>query len=366
MNVSDSAAGNRTAGWGPYPPVVPGGARRRTALAVTLGPASESPSCVRRMVAEGVDVVRLALNSGDHAWHRRVVGAVREAADAGGRPVRLLADLQDRKNRLGGLPDGTAEWQPGQTVELTARRGEFTSHRTWLSHGWAAGRAVKGTRVLIDDGLLELCVEQADADVLRCTVVAGGRVGTGRGVAVQGAGARPADLTDKDVNDLLFVRELGVDAVALSFAAGPETAARIRDLAPGVEVIGKIEHDEGVERMQELAAAFDGLMVARGDLAVELPYTEVPFLQKAVVGACAGHGKVSMVATQLLHSMRDSALPSRAEVADITQAVLDGADCLVLTGETGYGRHPVAAVRTLREVVERAERHLAEQPRGAR
>lgn len=345
--------------WGPYTGLAQNVARRHTAIVATLGPASQGPLQVRRMIREGMDVVRLSLNSGDRQWHTNITQVVREAATTEGRPVRLIADLQDRKNRLGALPEDAVEWHAAQSVELTRHMSDCSTHRTWLTHGWPANKVTKGQRILIDDGALELCVEGTDDSTLQCVVVRGGRLTAGRGVTMPGIDARPAGLTSKDLDDLRFVHELGVDMVALSFANSPESAQQIRDLAPGLSVIGKVEDGPGVERINELADAFDGLMVARGDLAVELPYADVPFVQKDIVRACAEHGVASMVATQLLHSMRESVLPTRAEVADIAQAVLDGTDYLVLSGETGYGKHPVQAIRTLRLVIERAEDYLA-------
>jgi pyruvate kinase len=330
---------------------------RRTAIVATLGPASQSRSCCEDLVRAGLDVVRLSMSNGSRDWHAAMAGQVRDAGARLGRPVRIMADLQARKNRLGALPGGKANWAAGDVVVLLAAPGESTSHQTWLTHPWLPSRVQPGTQVLIDDGAIVLRVTDLDVGCLRCVVTQGGVVTAGRGVAVPGASVVAPGLLERDVDDLRFARELGVDMVALSFAVSALDHDDVRALAPDQMIIGKVEHPDALAALPDLAAAFDGLMVARGDLAVEIPFEEVPFAQKRVIAECASRGKVSMVATQLLHSMRESALPTRAEVSDIANAVLDGADALLVTGETGYGRHPALVVDVLRRVVIAAERH---------
>jgi pyruvate kinase len=339
--------------------VLSGDADRRTAIVATLGPASQSRSVIEDMMRAGLDVVRLSMNSGSRDWQAAMVGQVREAAARLGRRVLILADLQGRKNRLGALPDGQARWLDGEVVTLSSTPGEFGSHRTWTTYPWMAEAVRPDSQVLIDDGTIVLKVADADSGQLRCVVSQGGLVTSGRGVTVPGANFVAAGLVDRDIGDLSFALTLGVDMVALSFAASALDARDLRALAPDQLIVGKVEHPAALAALPALADAFDGLMVARGDLAVEIPFEEVPFAQKRVLAECAGRGKMSMVATQLLHSMRESALPTRAEVCDIANAVLDGAHALVVTGETGYGRHPVPVVETLRKVIVAAERHAA-------
>jgi pyruvate kinase len=339
---------------------------RRTAIVVTLGPASESRSRIEDLVRAGLDIVRLSMSNGSQQWHGAMARQVRDVAAGLGRHVRVLADLQARKNRLGDLPGGRADWAPGDEVVLSAAPGKFSSHRTWTSYPWAPAGVRPGIAVLIDDGAVVLKVTDAAAGRLRCVVTQGGVVTSGRGVAIPGARIAAQGLTDRDVDDLRFARDLGVDLVALSFAASARDYDDVNALAPDQLIIGKVEHPSALAALPAIAAAFDGLMVARGDLAVEIPFEEVPFAQKRVLAECAGQGKVSMVATQLLHSMRESTLPTRAEVSDIANAVLDGADALVLTGETGYGRNPVEVVEVLRKVIIAAERHAGQTAREPR
>ncbi|MFD0399833.1 pyruvate kinase [Kitasatospora sp. NPDC127121] len=333
---------------------------RRTAIIATLGPVSGTRPCLENVLRAGVDVVRLSMGNGTREQHAAAVRDIREVSADIGRRVLLLADLQGRKNRLGALPDGQAQWQPGEVVTLCAKPVEAASHRTWTTHPWQPERLRPGAEVLIDDGAIVLAVTAASASELRCTVVQGGPVTSGRGVTIPGATTVPAGLCERDADDLEFARALGVDLVALSFAASADDYAAVHAIAPDQLVIGKVEHPDALASLPSLASAFDGLMVARGDLAVEIPFEDVPMAQKRIVAECAGRGRLSVVATQLLHSMRRSTLPTRAEVSDIANAVIDGADALMVTGETGYGLHPVRVVEVLHRVIVRAERYRDE------
>ncbi|GAA0682407.1 hypothetical protein GCM10010193_40220 [Kitasatospora atroaurantiaca] len=333
---------------------------RRTAIIATLGPVSETRSCLDRLVQAGVDVIRLSMSNGSREQHEASVRNVREIAANVGRPVLVLADLQARKNRLGALPDGRAEWAPGEVVVLSSKPTDVTSHRTWTTYPWLPDRLLPGAEVLIDDGAIVLTITDASATELHCVVVQGGSVTAGRGVSIPGATTVPPGLTDRDADDLLFARALGVDLVALSFACSAADYHEVHSLAPDQLVIGKVEHPDALASLPAMAEAFDGLMVARGDLAVEIPFENVPMAQKQIVAECVSKGKSSIVATQLLHSMRQSALPTRAEVSDIANAVLDGASALMVTGETGFGLHPVRVVEVLHRVIVRAERYQDE------
>jgi pyruvate kinase len=327
-----------------------------TRIVCTLGPISETSDCIEALVAAGMDVVRLSMSNGTRERHLATVRLVRAAAADQGRQVRFLADLQGRKNRLGRLPGGQTEWLPGAEVVLTAEPGTLASHRTWITYPWHPDLVVEGMEIPIDDGAVTLRVKQAHRDELRCVVVEGGTIADGRGITIP-ALAMPAVLTERDAEDLDFALRLGVDMVALSFASSADDYRDVRSVAPDQLIIGKVESATAVARLPELASAFDGLMVARGDLGLEIPFEDVPFVQRAIIAECASQGKLSIVATQVLLSMRTRLRPTRAEVADVVTAVLDGAGGLMLTGETGYGRHPVHVVNVLRRIVERAEQH---------
>lgn len=337
------------------------GADRRTSIICTLGPISETRACIEALIAAGMDVVRLSMSNGSRERHRSTVRLARKAAADQGRQVRFLADLQGRKNRLGRLLDGRAEWRPDEEVLLTLEPGSLASHRTWTTYPWNADLVGEGAEVLIDDGAVTLRVKETSQEQLRCVVVEGGAVTDGRGVTMPGT-AMPSGLTERDAEDLQWVRELDVDMVALSFAASTNDYDEIRALTDIPLIIGKVESATAVARLPELAQAFDGLMVARGDLGLEVPFEDVPFVQRDVLDECARRGKLSIVATQVLLSMRTNLRPTRAEVADVVTAVLDGAGGLMLTGESGYGRHPVHVVEVLRRIVQRAERAALSAP----
>ncbi|MEZ0112098.1 pyruvate kinase [Catenulispora sp. EB89] len=339
-------------------------AGRRTSIIATLGPVSESRAVIQELVAAGMDVVRLSMSNGTRERHLSTVRLAREAAREQGRAVRFLADLQGRKNRIGRLPGGTEQWDAGDRVVLTRGPGDLAQRRTWMTFPWDPDTTPVGTAVLIDDGAVTLEVVEVGRDELRCDVVEGGVLTNGRGLTIPGVTVFPPGLSERDADDLKFAVGLGVETVALSFACRPGDAEAVRALAAAQAVVGKVENQAAAERLPQLAAEFDGLMVARGDLAVELPFEEVPFVQRAVLDQCRYAGKTSIVATQLLHSMRTALRPTRAEVADVVAAVLGGADALMLTGETGYGSHPVHAVRVLRRIIERAEQEKRDEGAG--
>lgn len=331
-------------------------AGRRTLIVATLGPVSETRECIEGLVAAGMDVVRLSMSNGTPERHRAAVRLVRAAAAEQGRQVQIMADLQGRKNRLGKVPDGQVEWASGDRVVLTAAPGPLAPDRTWMTYPWDRSRVGEGTEVLIDDGAVTLTVAEAHPGELRCVVLDGGPVTNGRGLTIPGHITFPPGLSERDADDLRFALGLGVDAIALSFANSPDDYDEVRALAPGPLVIGKVEHPAAVANLPAIATAFDGLMVARGDLGLEIPYEDVPLVQRDVVGACRSRGKLSIVATQVLYSMRTNTRPTRAEVTDVAYAVMDGAGALMLTGETGYSRDPVHVVDVLRRIIERVER----------
>ncbi|MFE4832208.1 pyruvate kinase [Streptomyces sp. NPDC056672] len=332
---------------------------RRTAIIATIGANSADRDRIGGMIAGGVDMFRFSMVSGSHERHAMAVGLVRELSAEHGRTVRLMADLQGRKNRLDGLPGGKAVWADGDRVVLThgeVGAGDLGVHCVRSRLPWRDDLVRPGTAVLIDDGLIELSVVQSRAGVLQCVVVSGGPVSNGRGLTVQGATDVPNGLNDRDIEDLRFAASLGVDAIALSFAHSAQDGHDLRVLAPDAMLIGKVEHPTALAGLSDLTHAFDGLMVARGDLALEIPYAEVPFAQDEIVTACVKGDAVSIVATQFLHSMRRNIRPTRAEVTDIANAVLRGTDALLLSGETGFGQHPLRTVEVMRRVIERAER----------
>jgi pyruvate kinase len=322
------------------------GADRRTKIVATLGPASDSPECLRSLISTGVDAVRLNLSHGTHEEHAARAWLVREIAAEVGRPVALIADLQGPKLRVGELAEPVV-LRTGSEVtvcaEDTARDGELP-----VAPAVIGDVLQPGHDVLIDDGLVRLRVDEVDAGRARCAVVVGGRVTSHKGVNLPGIPLPIPSLTQKDTADLEWALETRVDFVALSFV---RSAADVRDLRALLEqadshahVIAKIEKAEAVDVLDDVLAEADAVMVARGDLGVEIGPALVPLLQKRIIQKALERGKPVITATQMLESMVHSAEPTRAEASDVANAILDGTSAVMLSGETAIGEYPVEAV----------------------
>ncbi len=332
---------------------------RRAKIVCTLGPASASPAAVRALIDAGMDVARLNFSHGERADHAALARAVREASDASGRAVGLLADLQGPKIRLGRFAGGWAELLPGAEFTLTTRDVEGDAARASTTYVRLARDVKPGDTLLLDDGRVRLAALDVAGDDVRCRVVEGGIVSDHKGINLPGVAVSAPALSDKDAEDLRFALELGVDLVALSFVRTPADRAPV-DAILGeqnrrVPVIAKLEKPEAVANLEAIVDAFDGLMVARGDLGVELPLTEVPLVQKRAVRAARERGRPVIVATQMLENMIRHPHPTRAEASDVANAVFDGADAVMLSGETSVGEHPIEAVRTMASLVASAE-----------
>ena len=348
----------------PRQPMNPG--RGRAKVVCTLGPATWSPEAVRRLVATGMDVARLNFSHGTHDEHEASYRWVREASDASGHSVGVMADLQGPKIRLGRFEGGSVFLESGSEftmlsdgTELPDRPPSGTAARATTSYGALATDVVPGDTLLIDDGMVKLGALSTDGREVRFRVLEGGVVSDHKGINLPSVSVSAASLTDKDVDDLLFALKLGVDLVALSFVRGPEDAAVVRQVmdAAGrrVPVIAKLEKPEAVDRLEEILDTFDGLMVARGDLGVEVPLEDVPLIQKRAVRLARERAKPVIVATQLLESMIHRSRPTRAEASDVANAVLDGADALMLSGETAIGAYPKQTVATMARIIRAVE-----------
>jgi len=320
----------------------------------TLGPATGTAAALREMVDAGMDVARLNFSHGTHDEHGARIALVRAAAEAAGRPVAVLADLQGPKLRLGAFAGGRAVLETG--AEFTITTEPVTGDPRLASTTYAAlARDVKpGDAVLVDDGNVRLEVLDADGTRVRCRVVEGGTVSDHKGLNLPGVAVSAPAFGDKDRADLAFALAAGVDAVALSFVRSPGDAVVVRDaMARAGRIVplhAKIEKPEAVERLEAIVEAFDGLMVARGDLGVEMPLEHVPLVQKRAIRLARAAAKPVIVATQMLESMVTHSRPTRAEASDVANAVLDGADALMLSAETSVGAHAVDAVRTMRRI----------------
>jgi len=318
---------------------------RRTRIVCTLGPATRTPEALEALIRAGMNVARLNFSHGDHATHGDTVRMLRAAAERVGRPVGILQDLCGPKIRLGDIPSRTVA--AGETLVLGP--GDVT-------YPHLAEDVPAGARILIDDGLVELRVEDIREDGLHCKVVVGGALSSRKGVNFPGVRLRVPAVTEKDWRDLDFGLEMGVDMVALSFVRRAEEVAEVRERVRGAAtVIAKIEKFEALENLEDIVRAADGAMVARGDLGVETRLERVPLEQKRIIALCRAHARPVITATQMLDSMIRNPRPTRAEAADVANAVLDGTDAVMLSGETAVGVWPVDAVRTMGAICEEAE-----------
>jgi pyruvate kinase len=346
---------------------------RRTKIVCTLGPATSSREKIEELVHAGMDVARLNLSHGTHDDHRAVYRHLREVSDATGRAVGILLDLQGPKIRLGSFTGGEAELESGATFTITTKAGEAEMGDSRLAETTYANLAhdVKpGDPLLIDDGNIRLEVLETDGVRVTTRVVEGGPVKDHKGINLPGANVSAPALSDKDKADLEFGLSLRVDLVALSFVRRPEDVIEAREFmaARGAElpIIVKLEKPEAVARLREILEVADALMVARGDLGVEMPLERVPAIQKQSILLARRMGKPVIVATQMLESMIEHSRPTRAEASDVANAILDGADAIMLSGETSVGAHPIEAVRVMMRIVAATESGAPEGLRDRR
>jgi pyruvate kinase len=334
---------------------------RQTKIVATIGPASSARATVEELVAAGVNVFRLNFSHGKQETHRATLDTIRAVAGEAGRPVAILQDLSGPKIRTGGLEGGTPiTLAPGDALEI--RIGSLVGKPGLISTTYAplAAALKPGDRLLLDDGKIELSVETASSEAIRTRVVDGGQLGQHKGINAPNVPLPAAGMTAKDEADLRFGLSIGVDLVALSFVQSADDIARARAFAadagrPRVPIVAKLERPEAIERLTEVVEAADAVMVARGDLGLELPLERVPQVQKQVLRVARERGVPVIVATQVLESMTVEWRPTRAEVSDAAGAVDAGADAIMLSGETAVGAHPVRAVQVLDSIIRSAE-----------
>ena len=332
---------------------------RRAKIVATLGPATSSPQTLRRLVDAGLDVARLNLSHGTHDDHHASLTNLRQAAQDAKRAVGVLADLQGPKIRVGTFPDGPIELAAGDEFTITTEDTPGDRTRVSTTYKGLPGDVRPGDRVLIDDGRVVLeCTKTTSTDV-HTRVIFGGTVSNHKGLNLPGVAVSVPALTDKDEEDLRWALRQGVDMVALSFVRSPADAEECHrimdDEGVTVPLIAKIEKPQAVERLHDIIEVFDAVMVARGDLGVELPLENVPMVQKRAVERCRDKAKPVIVATQMLESMISAPRPTRAEASDVANAVLDGADAVMLSGETSIGSYPIETVETMARIIGAAE-----------
>jgi pyruvate kinase len=332
---------------------------RRAKIVCTLGPASHSVAMIRRLVKAGMDVARLNFSHGDHAGHAETLARVRRVAADSGRTVAILQDLQGPKLRVGHIPAGAIRLRRGATFTLTTRRGVATDEAVSVSYSDLPEDVESGDRILLDDGLLQLEVLGTSTHEVRCRVIEGGDLRSNKGINLPGRKLSTPALTAKDRRDLDFGIEQGVDYIALSFVREPEDLGSVRRVLKkhgvSIPVIAKLEKPQAVDNLQAIIDVADGIMVARGDLGVELPPERVPTLQKKMIRLARLAGKPVITATQMLESMVENSRPTRAEASDVANAVFDGTDAVMLSAETATGRHPVGAVQMMDRIIRVSE-----------
>jgi pyruvate kinase len=330
---------------------------RKVKILATIGPASSSPEMLRKLFEAGADVFRINMSHTDHELMRTLVGRIRAIEDEVRRPIGILGDLQGPKLRVGKFPDGKVTLVVGQTFTLDDNPAPGDTNRVHLPHPEILQSVEVGHRLLIDDGKLELKATRCDGKSIETVVVSGNKISDKKGVSLPDTDLPVGALTDKDRADLDAVVAAGVDWVALSFIQRPDDLAEARKLSGGrVHLMSKIEKPQAVARLPEIIELSDAIMVARGDLGVEMPLEAVPGIQKQITRAARRAGKPVVVATQMLESMISAPVPTRAEVSDVATAVFEGADAIMLSAESAAGEYPVEAVATMNRIAERVER----------
>jgi pyruvate kinase len=336
----------------------------RTKIVATVGPATAKPDVLRNLIQAGATTLRLNFSHGTHEDHQRTIRLIRQTAFELNQPVGILQDLQGPKIRLGKFPCEKILLQTGDPYILTSRpeyAKDCSQDLGYVSYEHLADEVPEGSKILLDDGKVEMLVEKIDRQQgdLHCRVVVGGVLSSNKGVNFPGVYLSIKALTDKDRTDLMFGLDQGVDWVALSFVRNPQDVLEIKDLiasaGKSVPVIAKIEKHEAIEQMDAVLALCDGVMVARGDLGVELPAEDVPILQKRLIAKANKLGIPVITATQMLDSMVNNPRPTRAEVSDVANAILDGTDAVMLSNETATGNYPIEAVETMAAIAQRIE-----------
>ena len=332
---------------------------RRTKIVCTLGPSSNTMEEIENLYRAGMNVVRINFSHGSHEDHKRTIGYVRKVASKYQYSIPVLMDLQGPKIRVGQMKDGGQIVEAGNLVAITPEEVEGSSSVIPIDYPNLVDDAKEGNQILIDDGLLELRIIKKNASELTAKVVVGGMLKSRKGVNLPDVDISMASLTEKDIEDLEFGLDIGVDFVAISFVRSPrdvqEIISRVRAKGSNAAIIAKIEKPEAVEVIDEIIEESDGIMVARGDLGIEIPSEEVPLVQKKIIERCRMAGKPVITATQMLDSMINNPRATRAESSDVANAVMDGTDAVMLSGETAAGKYPSEAVKTMANIIKTVE-----------
>ncbi|WP_134704679.1 pyruvate kinase [Ammoniphilus sp. YIM 78166] len=332
---------------------------RRTKIVCTIGPASEQPETLEKLIVAGMNVARLNFSHGSHEEHEVRIDRIREVAKKLGRNVAIMLDTKGPEIRTGVLRDGQITLKTGDSFTLTTEQIEGTQEKVSVTYDQLPRDLYIGARVLVDDGLIELLVEEINGADVRCRVLDGGVLKNRKGVNLPKIAVNLPSITEKDISDINFGIRKKVDFIAASFVRKAADVLQIRQMleeqGASIAIIAKIENEEGVLNADEILGVADGLMVARGDLGVEIPAEEVPLVQKKLISSCNLAGKPVITATQMLDSMQGNPRPTRAEASDVANAIFDGTDAIMLSGETAAGKYPVESVETMDRIARRAE-----------
>ncbi|KPC73799.1 pyruvate kinase [Thermoactinomyces vulgaris] len=335
---------------------------RKTKIVCTIGPASEDVATLKELIANGMNVARLNFSHGSYEEHGKRIENIRQAAAELGQTVAILLDTKGPEIRTGELKDPSVELIAGEQIILTTEQIEGDAKRISISYAGLAADVHPGSIILIDDGLIGLRVESVEGTEITCTILNGGTLKSRKGVNVPGVKINLPGITEKDAADIRFGIEQKVDFIAASFVRKPQDVLEIREIleehGADIQIISKIENQEGIDNLDGILEVSDGLMVARGDLGVEIPVEEVPVVQKEAIRKCNQLGKPVITATQMLDSMQRNPRPTRAEASDVANAILDGTDAIMLSGETAAGKYPVEAVSTMARIAVRTEATL--------
>ncbi len=341
---------------------------KRTKIIATLGPSSNTAEIIETLIRNGVDIVRLNFSHGTHEEHARLISIVREISSKLGRPIGILQDLQGPKIRVGEIKDGEIFLKDGSHITITTEPALGTPESISTTYQALPQDVSPGDKILLDDGLLELRVLEVKEREVLCEVVHGGKLSSHKGINLPGIKLSTPSLTEKDKIDLQFGLEHNVDFVALSFVRHPMDVAELKKLIEdhGMDtpVVAKLEKPEALENLEDILSITDAVMVARGDLGVELSPEKVPIAQKEIIRRSIEKGIPVITATQMLESMRFHPQPSRAEASDVANAIFDGTDAVMLSGETASGAYPVESVQVMVRIIQEAERHSRELNEG--
>ena len=336
---------------------------RKTKIVCTIGPSSESLENIKKLIMAGMNVARLNFSHGDFEEHGNRIKNIRQASAELGKSIAILLDTKGPEIRTGKLKEEPIELVQDEFITLTTEEILGDKNRISITYKDLPGDVEVGSTILIDDGLIGLTVVDIQGTEIKCRIVNGGTIKSKKGVNVPGVNISLPGITEKDANDIKFGIEQGIDFIAASFVRKASDVLEIRQLleqhnATHIQIISKIENQQGVDNLDEILEVSDGLMVARGDLGVEIPAEDVPLVQKRMIEKCNRVGKPVITATQMLDSMQRNPRPTRAEASDVANAIFDGTDAIMLSGETAAGKYPVESVLTMSRIAEKAESAL--------